>query len=89
MFIAGAWKCDPITQFDCGGGYCIPLLQVCDGKKDCPEGVDEPRDRCGKDECSENNGGCSHNCVDTPIGYYCNCNPGYKLVDNATCKGKD
>lgn len=67
---------------------CIPLSQVCDNKQDCPAWEDEPRDKCGKNECSENNGGCSQKCVDTPAGYYCDCNPGYKLVDNHTCKGK-
>lgn len=79
-------KCDQKTQFDCGGGNCIALAQVCDGKQDCPEGEDEPRNLCGKNECADNNGGCSQKCVDTPASYYCDCNQGYKLVDNKTCK---
>lgn len=80
-------KCDPKKQFDCGGGTCIPLSQVCDGHPDCQQAEDEPRDKCGKNECSINNGGCTQLCVDTPAGYYCDCNPGYKLTDNRTCKG--
>ncbi|XP_055605814.1 low-density lipoprotein receptor-like [Uranotaenia lowii] len=81
-----AAKCNPKTEFDCGGGMCIPLSKVCDKKADCPEFQDEPVDKCGKNECLEKNGGCSHTCVDTPAGYYCDCRPGYKLVDNRTCE---
>lgn len=79
-------KCDPKTQFECGGGSCIPLSLVCDGHQDCPNDEDEPRDRCGRNECNDKNGGCSQKCVDTPAGYYCDCQTGYKLVDNTTCK---
>ncbi|XP_023705770.1 very low-density lipoprotein receptor isoform X4 [Cryptotermes secundus] len=82
-------KCDPKTQFECGGGICIPLSKVCDTKPDCPNWEDEPGDRCGKDECKDNNGGCSQHCVDTPGGYYCDCLPGYKLMDNRTCDDVD
>lgn len=63
------------------------MSQVCDKKPDCPDHEDEPEGRCGKNECHENNGGCSQICVDTPASFYCDCNPGYKLVDNRTCKG--
>ncbi|KAK9874940.1 hypothetical protein WA026_005757 [Henosepilachna vigintioctopunctata] len=79
-------KCNPKTQFDCGGGSCIPLLQVCNGRRDCINWEDEPSDKCGINECSINKGGCSHKCVNMPIGFYCECNPGYKLVDNTTCR---
>lgn len=81
-------KCNPKTHFDCGGGSCIPLSKVCDGHQDCPQAEDEPRDKCGKNECHVNNGGCSQTCVDTPAGFYCDCRDGYELVDNKTCKGK-
>lgn len=66
---------------------CIPLSKVCDKKPDCPNFEDEPRDRCGEDECAKNNGGCTQRCVDTPVGYYCDCDKGYKLIDNRTCDG--
>ncbi|XP_067001123.2 low-density lipoprotein receptor isoform X2 [Anabrus simplex] len=78
-------KCDPKTQFECGGGMCIPLEKVCDKKPDCPNWEDEPGEKCGRNECAENNGGCSQKCVDTPASYYCDCQPGYKLMDNKTC----
>lgn len=82
-------KCDLKTEFECGGGMCVPLEKVCDKKPDCPNWEDEPGDRCGKDECKENNGGCSQRCVDTPGSYYCECQPGYRLMDNRTCDGKN
>ncbi|XP_013176222.1 PREDICTED: low-density lipoprotein receptor isoform X7 [Papilio xuthus] len=81
--------CDSKTEFDCGGGMCIPLSKVCDKKPDCPNFEDEPRDRCGANECATNNGGCTQRCVDTPVGYYCDCDKGYKLVDNRTCEDID
>lgn len=80
-------RCDRKKEFDCGDGTCIPYSKVCDDKPDCPKWEDEPKDKCGKDECKINNGGCSQRCVDTPAGFYCECYPGYKLVDNTTCKG--
>ncbi|XP_050555022.1 very low-density lipoprotein receptor-like isoform X3 [Spodoptera frugiperda] len=81
--------CDKKTEFDCGGGMCIPLSKVCDKHPDCPNFEDEPRDRCGENECAKNNGGCTQRCVDTPVGYYCDCDKGYKLVDNRTCEDVD
>ncbi|XP_061385720.1 very low-density lipoprotein receptor isoform X5 [Danaus plexippus] len=81
--------CDKKTEFDCGGGMCIPLSKVCDKRPDCPNFEDEPRDRCGEDECAVNNGGCTQKCVDTPVGYYCDCEKGYKLSDNRTCEDID
>lgn len=80
--------CDKKTEFDCGGGMCIPLSKVCDKKPDCPNFEDEPKDRCGENECAKGNGGCSQKCVDMPVGYYCDCENGYKLMDNKTCDGK-
>lgn len=80
--------CDPKTQFDCGGGICIPLEKVCDKNIDCPKWEDEPEDSCGKNECAVNNGGCSQLCTDTPGSFYCHCHEGYRLVDNRTCIGE-
>ncbi|XP_064071102.1 very low-density lipoprotein receptor-like isoform X7 [Vanessa tameamea] len=81
--------CDKRTEFDCGGGMCIPLSKVCDKHTDCPNFEDEPADRCGENECAKNNGGCTQRCVDTPVGYYCDCEKGYKLTDNRTCEDVD
>nr|CAD7424098.1 unnamed protein product [Timema monikensis] len=78
-------KCDQKTHFHCGGNVCIPLTKVCDKRMDCPNGEDEPGDKCGHNECTDNNGGCSQMCVDTPSSFFCDCMPGYKLMDNKTC----
>ncbi len=39
-------------------------------------------------ECSANNGGCSHNCTDTQGSFQCSCRVGYQLTsDTKTCIG--
>ncbi|GFY71990.1 low-density lipoprotein receptor [Trichonephila inaurata madagascariensis] len=80
-----ATKCDPKTQFNCGD-HCIPLKAVCDGRNDCGNYEDEPQALCYKDECKDDNGGCSQICQDLPIGYECKCREGYYLADNRTCE---
>ncbi|PRD29637.1 UNVERIFIED_CONTAM: Vldlr [Trichonephila clavipes] len=80
-----ATKCDPKTQFNCGD-HCIPLKAVCDGRNDCGNYEDEPQALCYKDECKDDNGGCSQICQDLPIGYECKCREGYFLADNRTCE---
>ncbi len=39
-------------MFKCPGYYCIPWSYVCDGKWDCPFGVDECAARCKSTNCS-------------------------------------
>ncbi|KAM7362323.1 uncharacterized protein ACRADG_013087 isoform 3-T3 [Cochliomyia hominivorax] len=77
--------CNVTTQFDCGGGQCISLDKVCNKHKDCPDGEDEPANKCDINECATNNGGCMHKCIDQPIGYRCECETGYKLINNKSC----
>lgn len=79
-------RCDPETEFDCGGNHCIPKSLVCDGKNDCGAYEDEPRDSCHENECAKDNGGCSDICRDDPVGYHCECRPGFRLMeDSKTC----
>lgn len=38
--------CDPLTQFTCGNGVCVPLEDVCNGAKNCIDGSDESPTMC-------------------------------------------
>lgn len=71
-------ECDKHKEFDCGGaGMCIPLSKVCDKRKDCPDGEDEPAGKCSRNECAKNNGECQHKCIDSFLGFRCECENGY------------
>ncbi|CAL1675447.1 unnamed protein product [Lasius platythorax] len=78
-------SCDPRIQFECSEGSCIPLENVCNKNRDCIGWEDESAELCGVNECAKNNGECSQICVDLPIGYRCDCQAGYRLIDNRTC----
>eukprot|EP00058_Branchiostoma_floridae_P027851 XP_002613342.1 hypothetical protein BRAFLDRAFT_68309 [Branchiostoma floridae] len=38
-----------------------------------------------RDECADNNGGCSHSCVNTGGSYHCTCPDGYRLAGATNC----
>ena len=41
------------------------------------------------DECLNNNGNCTHTCVNTHGSYQCTCDDGYELIaDTISCQGR-
>ena len=41
-------------------------------------------------ECSNGNGGCNHNCVNTAGSFHCECHPGFEFEssEKKKCQGK-
>ena len=39
------------------------------------------------DECGDGSSDCSNGCINTPGGFYCDCDPGYKMIFN-NCEGR-
>jgi hypothetical protein len=81
------------TQFDCfsDGTMCLDFSHVCDGHNDCGNLQDEPKDKCGLDECSVDNGSCEQKCVDHKVGHECQCKIGYRKNEHdggKTCQGE-
>ena len=54
-------------------------------KPDCPGGGDESP-LCNNDQCSMDNGGCSHICHRSPFGVLCLCEPGFHVQNTTNYK---
>uniref|UniRef100_A0A8C3C9S1 Low-density lipoprotein receptor-related protein 2 n=1 Tax=Cairina moschata TaxID=8855 RepID=A0A8C3C9S1_CAIMO len=76
----------PSWQWQCPGhSICVNLSKVCDNSADCPNGADESP-LCNQESCSDNNAGCTHECIQGPFGAQCTCPIGYQLAnDSKTC----
>lgn len=77
----------PQGQFRCKNGKCIPYDRVCNKQIDCDDQSDESP-HCNVDECaSPEMNRCEHKCINTLIGFHCECNPGYRLMkDGKACE---
>uniref|UniRef100_A0A4W3HU78 Low-density lipoprotein receptor-related protein 2 n=1 Tax=Callorhinchus milii TaxID=7868 RepID=A0A4W3HU78_CALMI len=76
------WQCPELS-------VCVNLAKVCDGTPDCPNSADESP-LCNMESCSDNNAGCTHQCIQGPFGAQCVCPDGYLLAnDSKTCEDID
>ncbi|XP_029988385.1 low-density lipoprotein receptor-like [Sphaeramia orbicularis] len=75
------------SEFECSDGQCIPQSWRCDHSADCSDSGDE--DDCAQNECLVNNGGCSHRCLDQPLGFICLCPDNMKLIGDNQCEEID
>jgi len=83
-----AFRCS-YDQTQCSSlNVCINTTQVCNGMSECPGGTDEGP-FCSRDDCSVQNGGCSHFCHRSPIGAMCACPRGYATTNETQYKKCD
>lgn len=77
----------PFNQIKCPGAFeiCINRSQICNFREDCPSGSDEGA-YCSRDDCSVQNGGCSHTCLVSPIGSVCLCPRGFTTKNSTDFK---
>lgn len=76
-----------LFQFQCGDGRCISRAFRCDNMSDCFDGSDEKN--CDQDACKVNKGGCSHGCVNLPMGSICVCPENMRLLTDHLCEEVD
>jgi len=74
---------------DTDGSYyceCPEDFLLSEDLKTCLPIVENPDKTAAYDECAHENGGCSHDCIDTLEAFFCGCPPTMLLeADNKTC----
>lgn len=80
----------PEGKFKCKNSQCIPYDRVCNKQIDCDDQSDESP-HCNVDECvNPDMNQCEHKCINTLIGFHCECDPGYSLMkDGKACEDID
>ena len=74
-----------IIAFDRDSGDNSIINYFISSKPDCPGGGDESP-LCNNDQCSINNGGCSHVCHPSPFGVLCLCQEGFHVRNTTNYK---
>ncbi|KPP63881.1 hypothetical protein Z043_117818, partial [Scleropages formosus] len=79
------------TLLPCTGAltFCIELSvgMVPECSLNIPDA--EPHQSTDRNECLEDNGGCSHLCIDQPMGFVCDCPSGMRLIQDTQCEEID
>ncbi|XP_043487916.1 vitellogenin receptor isoform X1 [Polistes fuscatus] len=76
-----------IDHFLCKNQRCISLSLTCNEKDDCGDNSDEDNVSCQEyvEFCSKTHE-CEQNCRATPLGPFCSCWTGYKLINETICE---
>ncbi len=76
--------------YKCPGSYCLKWKHVCDGRHDCPGGLDENINICGREMMCQNMFKCHKSTVCIHINDICDGTPDCRVADDEfPCLPKD